>query len=98
MEFTKIIIEVVWLAILLAVGLPCLVRGMYFTFKAVSNNEPSVATKNRFTRFNPFNALFVPGALNEAGIQYRLRAAKNLLVFVVLILITAAVTSYNGTL
>ena len=98
MEIAKILITLIWLVIMLLVGLPCLIRGVYFTFKAVLNNEQRMVANNRFTRFNVFNALFVPGALNEAGVLYRHRAGKNLFVFVVLILITAAATSYLGTL
>ena len=98
MEIVEIVISVVWLAILLVVGLPSLVKGMYFTIRAVGNNNASITKENRFTRFNIFNALFVPGALNEEGIKYRARACKNLLVFIGLILITAIGGFFNGTL
>ncbi len=83
---------------MLIVGLPSLIKGMYFTIKAVGNHNVNITKENRFTRFNTFNALFVPGALNEEGIKYRAKAGKNLLVFFGLFLITAAGGFFNGTL
>jgi fumarate reductase subunit C len=88
MEIVELVISVLWFVIVLVVGVPCLAKGIYFTFRAVSNSNPEVMTKNRYTRFNVFNALLVPNALNKDGVQYRAKAGKNLLIFIVLVFIT----------
>ena len=88
MEIVESVISVLWFVIVLVVGVPCLAKGMYFTFRAVSNSNPEVITKNSYTRFNVFNALFVPNALNREGVKYRAKAGKNLFIFIVLVFIT----------
>jgi hypothetical protein len=84
MEIIGLVLTLLIFAITMVVGGVCFIKSIYFFSKALSHRNVEVTAKNYFTSFNFTNALLVPKGLTSVGKMYRLKALKNIGVFMCL--------------
>jgi len=84
MEIIGLVLTLFIFAVTIVIGGMCFLKSIYFFSKALSHRNVEVTAKNYFTSFNFTNALFVPNGLTSVGKTYRLKALKNIGVFICL--------------
>jgi hypothetical protein len=95
-EGMKIIVGI----ILLAVGIPIVFITWFKCainlFKIWSHVKQEALKAHGFLRFNKFNAIFVPNALDEEGIKARNILLKNTLLFVATVVVVMSYGMWSG--
>ena len=88
MEILGAIVTLISFATTVVVGGICLFKGIFFMTKALAHRNHNVTGKNYFISFNIHNSLWIADGLTEEGKSYRVKAAKNISIFLGLLLLT----------
>lgn len=86
--------------LLLAVALPVMfvtwVRAAVNLFRVANHVKEQDLTRHPSLRWNRFNAIFFPGALDDKGKKARTALFKNLLVFVAIAVVVMGYATWTG--